>query len=243
MYHTDTRGVGPYQGAKLSVEVHYDADGADDQNVNGEWIRVGNASAQAVPIGGWWVRDSGLRRYTFPAGTVVPAHAGVFVHVGSGTATATHKYWRLPTSIFVNATGRTGALGDGGYLFDPSGDLRAWTQYPCILNCRNVLKGKVELRVTYHGDEAIQVVNTSPAPVDLFGHVIVSQPHIYPITGTTILQPGEALTLRPAAGTSTALVRYWGRTGTILNDQGDAVTLRTGDESTVACVAWGSGRC
>ena len=243
MFDNDVCGTGPYQSAALSVWVNSDADGDDSRNLNGEWIRVGNASAQAVPIGGWWVRDSGLRRYTFPAGTVVPAGRGVFVHIGKGTATATHKYWGLPSSIFVNATGKPGALGDGGYLFDPRGDLRAWTQYPCILNCRNVLKGKVELRVRYAGDEEIEVVNTSPGAVDLFGHVIVSQPHIYPITATTVLQPGDALTLRPTAGTNTALVRYWGRPGTILNDQGDAVTLRTGDQSTVACVAWGSGRC
>lgn len=243
MFDPDVCGAGPYQSTGLSVWVNSDADGGDDVNLNGEWIRVGNASGTPVPIGGWWVRDSGLRRYTFPAGAVVPPHGGVFVHVGKGTATATHKYWGLPTPIFENATGSPQALGDGGYLFDPRGDLRAWTQYPCLVACRNPLAGKVELRVQYRNPEEIQVVNTSPAPVDLFGHVLVSQPHVYPITGVTVLGPGEVLRLRPGTGASTGQTRYWGRSGTILNDQGDAVSLRTGDESTVACVAWGSGRC
>ena len=135
MYDTDTCGVGTYQGAKLSMEVNYDADGADDQNVNGEWMRVSNASSAAVPVGGWWVRDSGLRRYTFPAGTVVPAHGSLYVHVGRGTATATHKYWGQPGPVFANPTTDARAIGDGGFLFDPRGDLRAWMHYPCVTAC------------------------------------------------------------------------------------------------------------
>jgi micrococcal nuclease len=88
-----------------------------------------------VQIGGWWVRDSALRRYTFPAGTAVPAKGAVYVHVGRGKATATHKYWGLPAPAFDNPTTDALAIGDGGYLFDPRGDLRAWMIYPCVLAC------------------------------------------------------------------------------------------------------------
>jgi endonuclease YncB( thermonuclease family) len=133
MYDTDTCGVGPYQGAKLKLEVNYDAEGNDTENVNGEWMRISNASSGPVPIGGWWVRDSGLRRYTFPAGTVVPVHGAVYVHVGKGTATATHKYWGMSVPVFANPTFDATAIGDGGYLFDPRGDLRAWMHYPCVV--------------------------------------------------------------------------------------------------------------
>jgi endonuclease YncB( thermonuclease family) len=137
MYDTDTCGAGPYQAAKLSVEVNYDAEGSDTTNVNGEWVRVANASPAPAPIGGWWVRDSGLRRYTFPAGTVVPARGAVYVHAGKGKATATHKYWGQPAPIFANPTFDAKAIGDGGYLFDPRGDLRAWMLYPCVFACPN----------------------------------------------------------------------------------------------------------
>ncbi len=243
MFDTDTCGVGPYQSSGLSVWVNGDADGADDKNLNGEWIRVGNSSGYAVPIGGWWVRDSGLRRYTFPAGTVVPAGGAVYVHVGSGKSTATHKYWGLSSPIFINATGTPQALGDGAYLFDPRGDLRSWMTYPCVLSCDKPLAGKVELQVQHRNPEQIQVVNTSTAPVDLFGHVLVSHPHLYPFTTTTVLQPGQALLMRTTAGTSTGLLRYWDKADHILNDGGDAVSLRTADETTVACVAWGTGHC
>jgi hypothetical protein len=49
--------------------------------------------------------------------------------------------------------------------------------------------------------------------------------------------------LRTGAGASSGLLRYWGKAGTVLNDSGDAVSLRTGDETTVACVRWGSAHC
>lgn len=141
MYDSDACGVGPSQTAKLSLLVNYDADGSDDANVNGEWFQVSNASGTGVPIGGWWVRDSALRRYTFPAGTVVPAGGAVYVHVGRGSATATHKYWGLSAPVFANPTFDARAIGDGGYLFDPRGDLRASMLYPCVTSCPTAAGG------------------------------------------------------------------------------------------------------
>jgi micrococcal nuclease len=135
MYDTDTCGVGPAQSAKLTMQVNYDADGNDNINVNGEWMRVTNKSATPVSLAGWWVRDSGLRRYTFPAGSVVAAGGAIYVHVGKGRATATQKYWGEPVPVFANPTFDAQAIGDGGYLFDPRGDLRAWMLYPCVTAC------------------------------------------------------------------------------------------------------------
>jgi endonuclease YncB( thermonuclease family) len=243
LFDTDVCGSGPAQTAALDLWVNSDAEGSDDQNLNGEWIRVGNNSSFRVPVGGWWVRDSGLRRYTFPAGTVLPARGAVYVHVGKGTATATHKYWGLTTPIFENATTSPQAAGDGAYLFDPRGDMRSWTQYPCVLNCTSRLAGKVAVQVDYASVEEVRVVNTSAAAVDLYRHVLVSRPYLYPFTTHTVLQPGEVLRLRTTAGTNTASTRYWGRTGSILNNTGDGVSLRTAEETIVACVTWGSGTC
>ncbi len=128
LWDPDSCRVGPDQAAGLRVEVNWDADGNDAQNVNGEWFEITNASGAAVPIGGWWVRDSHLRRYTFPAGAVVPAGGRVRVHVGSGSPDGTRFYWGLSTPAFENTDSAPGT-GDGGYLFDPDGDLRAWDIY------------------------------------------------------------------------------------------------------------------
>lgn len=130
LFDTDACGSGPSQHAPITAFVNYDAEGLDDQNLNGEYVRLDNPSASAVPIGGWWVRDSGLRRYTFRAGSAIPAGGSVYVHVGKGKDTATHKYWGLTTPVFDNPTDDAQALGDGAYLFDPKGDMRAWMLYP-----------------------------------------------------------------------------------------------------------------
>jgi micrococcal nuclease len=130
LYDTDSCKSGPAQNSGLTLAVNADADGVDEKNLNGEYFRIHNPSATGVPIAGWWVRDSGLRRYTFPAGTVVPAGGDVYVHVGKGQNTATHKYWGLTKPIFTNVDPANHSVGDGGYLFDVHGDLRAWMIYP-----------------------------------------------------------------------------------------------------------------
>jgi micrococcal nuclease len=135
LFDPDTCGTGPAQDTPISVVVNYDAPGADDQNLNGEWVRVENHSDTALPVAGWWVRDSALRRYTFPRGSVVPAQGALYLHAGSGTATATDKYWGQWTPVFDNPTFDEQAHGDGAYLFDPQGDMRGWMQYPCVLDC------------------------------------------------------------------------------------------------------------
>jgi endonuclease YncB( thermonuclease family) len=140
LWDKDYCGSGPYQSAGLRLAVKWDADGNDYSNVNGEWIRIANDSSYAVPIGGWWVRDSAYRGtlshgYVFPSTAKVPARGSVVVYVGKGTRTSTKFYWGNSEPIFENATGYPKYIGDGGYLFDPQGDMRAWQQYPCRYAC------------------------------------------------------------------------------------------------------------
>ena len=126
---------GPAQAAGLRLEVNWDAEGNDAQNVNGEWFDIANPSRQDVALGGWWVRDSHLRRFTFPAGAVVRAGGRVRVHVGRGDGDGTRFHWGLAAPAFENV-GSAPGIGDGGYLFDRDGDLRAWDMYPCRSGCR-----------------------------------------------------------------------------------------------------------
>ncbi|GAA1639389.1 lamin tail domain-containing protein [Actinoplanes couchii] len=130
LYDTDACKPGPARNSGLTLTVNPDAEGNDADNLNGEWFQLHNPSAAAVPVGGWWVRDSGLRRYTFPAGSMVPAGGDLYVHIGPGRDTATHKYWGLTKPIFSNVDPAGHSVGDGGYLFDPDGDMRGWEIYP-----------------------------------------------------------------------------------------------------------------
>jgi micrococcal nuclease len=121
---------GPGTADQLAVGVQWDADGRDDLNLNGEWIDVENRGGTDIRLAGWWVRDSHLRRYRFPSGATVAPGERVRVHVGSGSSGGRDFYWGLGAPAFENATHDRLAMGDGGYLFDPHGDLRGWDIYP-----------------------------------------------------------------------------------------------------------------
>jgi endonuclease YncB( thermonuclease family) len=123
-------GHTPAASADLRLRVRYDAKGNDRSNPNGEWFRVRNLSAFAVRIGGWWVRDSSHRQFRFPHGAVIPARGRVTVRVGPGRDTARTYHWNQPQPVFENPTRNRRALGDGGYLFDRRGNLRAYMIYP-----------------------------------------------------------------------------------------------------------------
>ena len=129
-------GVGPNQTEPLKVTVNWDAEGNDSANVNGEWIDIQNLGAVPVSLGGWWVRDAAYRGYkahgyVIPAGTSVQPGATLRIHVGRGTNTADRLYWGLGENIVANVTNGSQAMGDGAWLFDPQGDMRAWDMYPC----------------------------------------------------------------------------------------------------------------
>ncbi|WIM94143.1 lamin tail domain-containing protein [Actinoplanes oblitus] len=230
MWDENYCGAGPAAAANLTVWANSDADGDDGGNLNGEWIRIGNHGSAAVDLSGWWVRDSGLRRYTFTAGTVVPAGGAVYVHVGQGVDTATDKYWGLSAPIFTNVDPLRNSVGDGAYLFDPQGDLRRSFVYPCQVGCGSPLAGKVSLKVKYGGVERVEVVNVSDEPVDLQGHVVVSR-YQYRFEESTVLAPGESMVVPLAGGRA------------VLDDRGGEVRLQTSDMWTVACRWWGTGKC
>jgi micrococcal nuclease len=135
IWDTDRCAAGPSQPVALRLIVNWDADGDDSTNVNGEWIRIENADpVHGVSLGGWWVRDSALRRFTFPSWAQVGPGEAVTVHVGAGPNAGTEFHWGLSAPAFENTDGAPG-IGDGAYLFDPDGDLRAWMTYPCRLGC------------------------------------------------------------------------------------------------------------
>jgi endonuclease YncB( thermonuclease family) len=123
LYDTDSCGRGPAQGARLQVHVNWDAAGVDRDNPNGEWIQIRNRGSRAVRVGHWRVKDSDLKSYRLPSWAKVPAGGSIFVHPGRGRSHGNHFYWGLGRALFDNDH------GDGAYLFDPQGDLRAWDFY------------------------------------------------------------------------------------------------------------------
>jgi micrococcal nuclease len=125
----DPRGCGG-GGAQLRMRLRYDAPHNDRTHVNGEWARIVNPYGHPQAIGRWRFRDSALRHFSFPAGTTIPAHGSVRLRMGRGPDRGRTFHWGLTAPPFENPTYDRVSLGDGGYLFDRHGNIRASVIYP-----------------------------------------------------------------------------------------------------------------
>lgn len=274
-------GVGPSPTASFAMKLKWDAEDNDEHNINGEWVRLTNSTAAPVSIGGWWLRDSHFRGprsgnhkgrgYQFPQNTVIPAGSTVRLHVGRGSNNTNEYYWGLGETIFENATLDKKKAGDGAYLFDPKGNLRAYSMYPCVAgDCSDPLAGKVQVTARYQGIEYewVYVKNTSAAPISLYQYELESVPWFYEFNRSDIVQPGKSIVvfvddqprtvplrngappiiparagLPPFEDTQPGGFRNWGHKEALFGDGKDVVSLRNPAGNPVTCAAWGGMRC
>ena len=267
---------GPSATSPLSIKVKWDAPGVD--RASGEWMRITNFGPTPVSLKGWAIRDAHLRGdkhkpgYKFPADAVIPPWGSVKVVVGKGRDTATTLHWGLPQkeTIFENASGGKKQAGDGAYLFDPNGELRAYTMYPCRVNCSEPLAGKVSVTARYRGSEWVTLRNISSSPVNLYQYELENSPWFYEFGPRDVIQPGMSVVVwidsphrLPAANGGSSLLppapgivpfrnvqaggfRSWNQSTALLNDRADVVDLRNPQGMPVrgACHAWGKkSRC
>jgi endonuclease YncB( thermonuclease family) len=239
-------GAGPSQESPLRVTVNPKRVGSD-LDIPEEWVRIRNLDpVHSVPLRGWWVRDSGLRRYRFPSAATLPPDGAITVHVGHGTDTASDLFWGLDILVFEDPRLRKRPVGDGAYLFDPQSDLRAWMTYPCLVGCTDPYQDALALGAVVRGsDERVTLRNASQGVVDLDGYRIENPPYKYVFGTNAALRPGEALTLEVQGDPrrDTRLVKHWGKTKRILDDDGDIVRLETFRDITLDCYAYGNTSC
>ncbi len=89
-------------------------DGPDEDDLNGEFVVLGNQAAE-IDLTGWTVRDeSSANRYALPDGFTLAEGAGVTIHTGCGEDTATDLYWCADQPVWNND-------GDTALLLDPVG--------------------------------------------------------------------------------------------------------------------------
>jgi endonuclease YncB( thermonuclease family) len=246
IWNPDYCGAGP--AADLKLWVNADADGNDTKNVNGEWVRIKNLDqTNPVPLGGWTLRDSDLRHYVFKPDEVVPPNTTITVFVGRGTDAAPGQlYWNLRGPIFDNPSSIGKGYGDGAYLSDPDGDIRAFMQYPCRWHCSDPLKGEVRLTAAYKPkNEYVTLDNTSGHTIDLEGYGLWTPGHTYAFQPPSTLAPGQSMrvNLQGSPEADTPLDKNWGLTTQVLGNTSDVVKLRTFDYIDVACQAWGTSTC
>jgi endonuclease YncB( thermonuclease family) len=244
IFDPDACGAGPSAGSPLRIWANWDADGNDTANPSGEWVKVRNLDpVNPVPIGGWHVRDSGLRRFTFPAGAAIAPGDTVTVSVGEGGAGVLG--WGMSRPVFENASDDRRAMGDGAYLFDPLGNVRASMLYPCRGVCVDPAQGAVALSADPTGNESITVENVGPGPLALDGYVLKSPPYSYPLDDGTVLPPGGSLRIETGGDPSddAPLERHWGFGRSILRNAGDVARLATFTDIRIACTSWGDRTC
>ena len=253
IWDSDSCGAGPAQDIPIEMKVKWDANGTDGKNVNGEWVRIRNMDpARELSLRGWSLRDAYLRsyffpnKYEFPKGAVVAPGDAIRVHVGKGRDDPDSLFWGEPDPIFENAEAGARQVGDGAYLFDPQGDLRASSQYPCRLDCAEPLKNKVEISAHRTPPESITITNTSTSTIDLSEYEVETSPWFYEFNWGTFLRPGLSIVVVVDRNPSrdTPLMKGWGMNNFILADKKDVVTLRNPTGAPVVCKAWGRGmRC
>ncbi len=233
----------------LRLWVKSNANGNDSANLNDEWVRIRNDRDVAVPIGGWWVRDGGYRGteahgFTFPSGAVIKAHGEVTLHVGSGSNTATNFYWRQSVAIFQNSTGAPRNAGDGAYLFDRRGDMRAWMTYPCYYACGTPADGNLTVTRSVPG-QYVDVRNTSATrTVALEGFVLYKYDNSYPFSAADVLGPHQTLRLYLGTGSGGAdITRSWRGVGGKIYTSGGAVEVDHLNGRRIVCTAWGTKTC
>ena len=232
-------GAGPNDESPLKVTVN-----GNSKFLNEEWVRIRNLDpVNTVPLGGWWVRDSSLRRYAFPDWATLPPGESLTVYVGEGTDTWTEFFWGQRKPVFDNMTRR--GTGDGAYLFDPQGDLRAWMTYPCTRNCADPYAGALEVGAKPRGREHVTVRNVAAFAVDLDGYQLQSPPYSYPFPRDSVLLPGEEMQISIVGDPAedTRLEKSWGETGRILNNKGDKVRLSSLRGVLIDCFTYGTGQC
>lgn len=90
-------------GTPLQIaEIHADAEGNDRENLNGEYVRFGNAGNETLDISGWTVRDEADHVYTFPEGAEIGPNETVTLYTGSGEDGGGDYYWGQGSPVWNN---------------------------------------------------------------------------------------------------------------------------------------------
>jgi endonuclease YncB( thermonuclease family) len=241
--------------ADISVIVNWDAEGNDNENVNGEFVVVRNIGDQDVDLTGWLLRDSSLIAwFYFPGGSVLAPNDFRVVHVGkgvSGTPNPRDLYMGSDTALFPNVVAGL-FLGDGAYLLDRNTAMRSYNEYPCVLDCSDPLQGVLRItevnpvatakRVAKRANqEYVRIRNDGLVPALLDGYYLRRGVSTYPFLVNSVIEPGRSLTVRIGKGTPTRVTQYWGKDSTLLRDRGDRVALMSNRNVTINANAWGPG--
>ncbi|MCL5069752.1 MAG: thermonuclease family protein [Actinobacteria bacterium] len=107
-------------GEFLEVELNYDTEGKDTENLNGEWVRIKNIGEKTLNMNGWTLKDAGTNIYKFENFNLKSEEI-VFLYSGLGSSSQEKLYWNSPQPIWNNEHDTLYIRNNKGllvYLFD-----------------------------------------------------------------------------------------------------------------------------
>src|SRR5690606_29126712 len=87
--------------------------GPDEENMNGEFVRIANTGTAPIDMNGFSLLDDGSNVYTFTDFSLEPGQT-VTVFSGCGTVNSAQRYWCAELPVWNNS-------GDTAYLNDADG--------------------------------------------------------------------------------------------------------------------------
>ena len=85
----------------FAIDVHPDAEGNDNENLNDEYVTLTNRGDAPVSLSGWTVTDEAGKTYEF-GDVTLEAGASVTLHSGRGDDTASDVYWGRDSAVWNN---------------------------------------------------------------------------------------------------------------------------------------------
>jgi endonuclease YncB( thermonuclease family) len=250
-------GKGNDQGIPLKVWINSDANGSDVKHVNGEWVGVENMSAtRTANLSHWDIRDGshvGDPAYRFPKHTKLKPGQVLKLHSGSGhSSVKTRNFYNWGDAKPRWDDNLRHGMGEGAYLQDRKGNIRASATYPCavtaVTRCvdplaRDIAWGHIEYAPgndnARPNREYLSIRNVSRRTVDLSFRVVHNGGWILTLKKGTVLRPGQTLRIFSGEGHATPLKQYFGDHRALLANVGGEVELRMPNYVRTMCVDWG----
>ena len=219
----------------LSItDLSIDTPGGPRDHLEAEFVVFENESGDTVDLDGWRVEDRAGHTYVFEALELDPG-ATVHLRTGSGTDTATERFWGRRMQLW-------NADGDTILVFDDAGNLVAEYTYP--VRPPDVREGPLEVREVQAetegpiwenlDQEAVSFANEGDEPLDVSGWRVEEQAGFrYSFPDESVIQPGEEISLVTGIGTDTETVYHWGYRRPIWNRSGDTVSVFDTDDQLV----------
>ncbi|MGB9749622.1 MAG: thermonuclease family protein [Caldisericia bacterium] len=117
--------LGVWKESKIKlkiININYDAEGNDNENLNGEWVEIKNVEILPVNMKDFVLKDKANHIFTFPE-FILNSEEIVKIYSGCGENSPYSLYWCSPNAIWNNDT-------DTAFLYDSNGNLIDTYIYP-----------------------------------------------------------------------------------------------------------------